>query len=201
MRFTGSVSAGRHANTIGRTASSGSIGRTASPTRLAERLVRAAAPGEDSQPGVLTESLAVGLPQHADQHRPEDSILLAVDQQLGERPRLRVPVELADPVSALEVGEREDAEQLSARSWAEGVEAFSYSAFELVRSHLRRSARGSSSRRRGRPSVDEVLHQKMKPNQGDGSQANIESARASALSVSSRTWPIRARRRNDDPPR
>ena len=43
--------------------------------------------------------------------------------------------------------------------------------------------------------------QKMNPNQGDGSHAKIESARASALSVSSRTWPIRARRRNDDPPR
>jgi hypothetical protein len=92
-------------------------------------------------------------------------------------------------------------EQLGAGSRSEGVETVSESALELVRSHLGRSARGSNSQRRGRPSVDEVLHQKMKPNQGDGSQANIESARASALSVSSRTWPIRARRRNDDPPR
>jgi ClpX C4-type zinc finger len=28
--------------------------------------------------------VAVGLPQHPDQHRPESPILLAVDQQLGE---------------------------------------------------------------------------------------------------------------------
>jgi len=76
--FTGSVSVGRHANTIGRTASSGSIGRTASPTRLAEWLVRAAAPGDDSQPGPLP--IAVGLPQHADEHRSKSPVLLAVDR-------------------------------------------------------------------------------------------------------------------------
>jgi hypothetical protein len=29
-------------------------------------------------------ALAVGLLQHADQHRPERSVLLAIDQQLGE---------------------------------------------------------------------------------------------------------------------
>jgi hypothetical protein len=67
---------------------------------------------------------------------------------------------------------------------------------------LKPSLRSEADEARGeRDRVDEVLHQKMKPNQGDGSQANIESARASALSVSSRTWPMRARRRNDDPPR
>jgi hypothetical protein len=35
---------------------------------------------------------------------PGVPVLLAVDQQLGERPRLRVPPELADPVGSLEVG-------------------------------------------------------------------------------------------------
>jgi hypothetical protein len=48
--FMGSVSAGRPTNTIGRTASSGGIGRKVSRTRLAERLVWAAASGDDSQP-------------------------------------------------------------------------------------------------------------------------------------------------------
>jgi hypothetical protein len=41
--------------------------------------------------------LPLVLPQHADHHRPEDSILLAVDQQLGEG-RSAVAPELADPV-------------------------------------------------------------------------------------------------------
>ena len=39
------------------------------------------APGTDSAP----------LPQHADQHRPEHPILLAVDQQLGEGAGVGVP--------------------------------------------------------------------------------------------------------------
>ena len=62
------------------------------------------APGTDS----------ARLPQHPDEHRPERPILLAVDQQLGEGPRLRVPVELADPVGPVEVGERQDVEQFGA---------------------------------------------------------------------------------------
>jgi hypothetical protein len=39
-----------------------------------------------------------------------DPILLAVDQELGERARLRTAPEPADPLGALEVGEHEDAE-------------------------------------------------------------------------------------------
>ena len=50
--------------------------------------------------------------QHPDEHRPERPVLLAVDQELGEGPRLRVPPELADPVGSLEVGEHQDVEQL-----------------------------------------------------------------------------------------
>ena len=38
------------------------------------------------------------------------------DQELGEGPALRVAPELADPVGAVEVGERQDVEQLSAGS-------------------------------------------------------------------------------------
>jgi hypothetical protein len=43
-------------------------------------------------------------PQHADGHRPEDAILLAVDQRLGEGATLRVAPELSDPVGPLESG-------------------------------------------------------------------------------------------------
>ena len=54
------------------------------------------------------------LPQHPDEHRPKDSILLAVDQQFGEGTALRVAPELSDPVGSLEVGEHEDVEQFGA---------------------------------------------------------------------------------------
>jgi hypothetical protein len=53
---------------------------------------------------------------------PQRPVLFAVDQQLGEGPRLRVPPELADPVGSLEVGEHEDVEQLGAGSWPKRVE-------------------------------------------------------------------------------
>jgi hypothetical protein len=42
------------------------------------------------------------LPQHPDEHRPKDAILLAVDQELGEGAGLRVPQEPADPVGSLD---------------------------------------------------------------------------------------------------
>ena len=60
--------------------------------------------------------LALRLPQHPDEHRPERPILLAVDQQLGEGAALRATRELADPVGSLEVGRHEDVEQLGAGS-------------------------------------------------------------------------------------
>src|SRR5215208_3425956 len=72
------------------------------------------------------------LSQHPDQHRPQRPVLLAVDQELGERPRLGVPVELADAVGPLEVGKHQDAEKLGARSGAEGVETLPKSSFELL---------------------------------------------------------------------
>jgi hypothetical protein len=56
--------------------------------------------------------LPVGLSQHPDEHRPEGSILLAVDQQLGERACLWAPLELADPVGSVEVREPQNVEQL-----------------------------------------------------------------------------------------
>jgi hypothetical protein len=99
------------------------------------------------------------LSEQPPEHRPERPILLAVDQKFGEGAALWVAPELSDPVGSLEVGEHQDVEEFGAGSGTEGVETLSESAFELVRSHLRRSARGSNSPRRGRPSVDEVLHQ------------------------------------------
>ena len=68
---------------------------------------------------------AVGFLQHPDEHRPERPVLLAVDQELGEGPRLRIPPELADPVGAVEVGEHQEVEQLGAGSRPEGVQALS----------------------------------------------------------------------------
>jgi hypothetical protein len=44
----------------------------------------------------------LALPQHLDEHRPQRSILLAVDQKLGEGATLRVAPELSDPVGSLE---------------------------------------------------------------------------------------------------
>ncbi|MGH9197033.1 MAG: hypothetical protein ACRD1T_15000, partial [Acidimicrobiia bacterium] len=41
---------------------------------------------------------------------------------LGERPRLRVPPELADPVGSFEVGEHQDVEELGAGSETEGIQ-------------------------------------------------------------------------------
>jgi hypothetical protein len=79
--------------------------------------------------------LAVRLPQHPDHHRPDRSVLLAVDQQLGEGTALRVAPELADPIGSLEVGEHEDVKKLGAGSGAEGVQACSQAAFELIGSH------------------------------------------------------------------
>jgi hypothetical protein len=70
-----------------------------------------------------SSSSAVRLLQHPDLHRSERPILLAVDQQLSEGPRLRVPPVLSDPVGAVEVGQHQDVEQLGAWSRTERVQA------------------------------------------------------------------------------
>jgi hypothetical protein len=66
--------------------------------------------------------LTISLPQHADQHRSQDPVLLAVDQWLGEGATFRVAPELSDPVGSLEVGQHEDVEQLGASRRREGLE-------------------------------------------------------------------------------
>jgi hypothetical protein len=73
------------------------------------------APGTDS----------ARLPQHADQHRPEHPILLAVDQQLGEGAGWGSPVR-ADRIRPVEVGEHQDVEKLGAGSRAESIELMNY---------------------------------------------------------------------------
>jgi hypothetical protein len=83
----------------------------------------------------LTTPLPVSLPEHADEHRPERPVLLAVDQELGEGAALRVAPELADPVGPLEVGEHQDVEQLGAGSRPEGIEALTEAAFEFIWPH------------------------------------------------------------------
>jgi hypothetical protein len=57
--------------------------------------------GSSAAPG---RTRAFGLSQHADQHRSERPVLLAVDQQFGERLRLGLPIKLADLSCALGVG-------------------------------------------------------------------------------------------------
>jgi len=84
----------------------------------------------------MTEpKLAVGLPQHPDEHRPERPILLAVDEEFGEGAALRVAPELTDPVGPLEVGEHQDVEQLGAGSGTERIETLPQLLLELIRTH------------------------------------------------------------------
>ena len=68
---------------------------------------------------------------------PNRPVLLAVDEELGEGPTLRVAPELSDPVGSLEVGEHQDVEKLGEGSWAEGVEAGLESALQLIGARLR----------------------------------------------------------------
>jgi hypothetical protein len=49
-----------------------------------------------------------------DRLRPRRLVLLQVDQQLAEGPRLRVPPELADPLDAVQIGKAEDVEEFAA---------------------------------------------------------------------------------------
>ena len=67
------------------------------------------------------EWLSLSPPQHPNEHRPERAVPLAVDEKLGERPRLRVPPELSDAVGALEVEQHEAVEQFGAGSGTEGI--------------------------------------------------------------------------------
>jgi hypothetical protein len=102
---------------------------------LGERVVAALGPAAAGELLGVRTPLAIGLPQHAYQHRPEHPILLAVDQQLGEGPALRVGPELADPVGTLEVGKHEDVEKLGASRRREGLEALPERVLHLLEDH------------------------------------------------------------------
>ena len=98
---------------------------------------------------VLGRTPALGFPQHPDEHRPDDPVLLSVDQQLGEGAALRVGPELTDPFGAFEVGEHEDVKD-SARA-ALGMA-----------SRLCCSRRSSSSGRIGDPMGKDAVLQPLK---------------------------------------
>jgi hypothetical protein len=83
--------------------------------------------------------LAARLPQHSDQHRSQHPILLAVDQQLGEGAGLGGPQELSDPLCPIEVRQRQDVEQLGAGSGAEGVQARSEAAPDVLEVYVDRT--------------------------------------------------------------
>jgi hypothetical protein len=66
----------------------------------ATRTYGAAAPLlERTRPNL--EVLAIGLPQHADKHRPQRPVLLAVDQQLGEGAALLEAPRMQEPFAGL----------------------------------------------------------------------------------------------------
>ena len=71
----------------------------------AVREVRPRAPGAARAPGVPSEQAdLVRLARHSDEYCPERSIVLAVDQRLGEGGSLLGAPELAVSVGAFEVG-------------------------------------------------------------------------------------------------
>ena len=76
------------------------------------------------------KSPAADPAEHADEHRPQRPVLLAVDKQLGEGAALRIGPELSDPVGSLEVGEHEDVEQFGAGSRSESIQTLPQSAFD-----------------------------------------------------------------------
>jgi hypothetical protein len=63
---------------------------------------------------------ALGLPQHADEYRPEGLVLLAVDQEFAEGSCLGVAPVRADRIGPYWGGEHQDVEQLGAGSRPEG---------------------------------------------------------------------------------
>jgi hypothetical protein len=96
--------------------------------------------GVPGAPITPVTDLAVGLPQHPNENRPEHPILLAVDQELGEGVALRVAPELSDPVGLLEVG--------SMRTWSSSARGAGPRASR--RSRSRRSRSSSSGLTAGR---------------------------------------------------
>jgi hypothetical protein len=74
---------------------------------------RRSSAGFQSAPWPKNFSLPPATSQRAP---PVRTVLLSVDQQLGEGPLLWVPVELADAVGAVEAGKHQDVDELGAGS-------------------------------------------------------------------------------------
>ena len=74
-------------------------------------------------------------PPAASRRAPREMVLLAVDQELGERAALGIAPELSDPVGSLEVRQHEDVERLGPGSRPERVRALTKPALELVGPH------------------------------------------------------------------
>jgi hypothetical protein len=79
--------------------------------------------------------LPLHLGQQPEDDRPPRLILLQVDQQLAEGPRLRAPPERADRVGAVEVGESEDVDRFGASRWREGFDALEEGLLHLLEGH------------------------------------------------------------------
>ena len=76
---------------------------------------------------------------------------------MNDAARLGVPVELSDPVGAVEVGEHQDVEKLGAGGRPEGVQAFPKSALELIGTHVSKTLflyRARTARDRDRTRID-----------------------------------------------
>jgi hypothetical protein len=95
---------------------------------------------------VLGRTPALDLPQHPRQHRPKRLILLAVDQELGEPCGSADNSRIRRSARPLEVGQREDVEQLGAGSRPERIQALPQAAVDFARAH---SARAKLARRPG----------------------------------------------------
>jgi hypothetical protein len=69
--------------------------------------------------------------KHPNDNGPRHSILLDVNQELGERPHALVRPELAHPRCALEVGQQQDVKELGPDGRREGVDSLAEQLLEL----------------------------------------------------------------------
>jgi hypothetical protein len=86
-------------------------------------------------PGFLVRRwlLPLHLSKESEHDRPRRLVLIHVDQQLAEAPRLRVSPELADPLGTLKVGKHQDVAELGAWGRTERVEEIEEYSFEVAR--------------------------------------------------------------------
>src|SRR5262245_66379280 len=88
--------------------------------------------------------LPLHLREQPEHDRPRRLVLLQVDQQLAELPRLWVAPELADQLDPVEVGQARDVEEFGACRRREGLEAIAEGGLHFVEGH---GAEAGTSRR------------------------------------------------------